>query len=298
LPYKTNEDLLPLIKQYSSVVRYSYCRFHKDNKSEKEIYELVNTAMNNIELLGSRLRLYAIKDGKAIQTRFGDQTVIFGGKRNFINRCKNKISKEEYKLNRLTPVCAQGDTLNRGNMFFELDIIDNNQIIFKLNKDKHIIFELPILRTNIKKELFKLQKLNEVKCGENGYKYTVRFDLDYVYISFEEFKNEDNHELNENRYMGIDMNPDTIGISIFENDTIIHTQEFSLKPIFNKIFDENLSSDSNKMKYYQNKLKYETFEISKSISKLAIQFNCKSVFIEDLHFKDSTKHILKNQIEK
>jgi IS605 OrfB family transposase len=39
------------------------------------------------------------------------------------------------------------------------------------------------------------------------------------------------------------------------------------------------------MKYFQNKLKFETFQISKSISKLAKQFNCKSVFVEDLHFK-------------
>ena len=38
LPYKTNEDLTSILKQYSSVVRYSYNRF-LDGKTEKKTYE-------------------------------------------------------------------------------------------------------------------------------------------------------------------------------------------------------------------------------------------------------------------
>jgi IS605 OrfB family transposase len=136
--------------------------------------------------------------------------------------------------------------------------------------------------------LFKLQQFNEVKCGQKGYTYSVRFDLNYICISFEEFKNEQVKTLNENRYLGIDLNPDTIGISVLENDKVLHTQEFNLKPIFDKILNEKLSSNSDRMKYFHNKLKFETFEISKLISKLARHFNCKSVFIEDLHFKGSS----------
>jgi len=144
---------------------------------------------------------------------------------------------------------------------------------------------LPNLRNNIKNELFKLQQLNEVKIGKKGYTYSIKLDLKYIYISFEEFKNNKETKLNENRYLGIDLNPDAIGVSILDNGNVIHTQEFSLKPIFNKILNEKLSSDSNRMKYFQNKLKFETFQISKSIANLAKQFNCKSVFVEDLHFK-------------
>ncbi|MCK9430399.1 MAG: hypothetical protein M0R17_10395, partial [Candidatus Omnitrophica bacterium] len=99
-----------------------------------------------------------------------------------------------------------------------------------------------------------------------------------------EFK-ECESELNESVYMGIDLNPDTIGISVFRNEKIIHVQEFSLKIIFDKILNDKFNSDSNKMKYFQNKLKFETFEISKSITSLTKYFNCKTVFIEDLKFK-------------
>ena len=42
LPYKTNEDLTPILKQYSNVVRYSYNRF-LDGKTEKDVRELIKT---------------------------------------------------------------------------------------------------------------------------------------------------------------------------------------------------------------------------------------------------------------
>ena len=295
LPYKTSEDLTSILKQYSNVVRYSYNRF-LEGKTEKDIRKL-SKSMNSVDLLNSWLIQCGIKDGKAIQTRFKNEKVIFGGKHNLNNRLKNKITKEEYQLKRLSPVNIQGEELKQGNRSFKLDIIDNNQIIFKLSKNKHIELKLPNLRNNIKKELFKLQQLNEVKQNQKGYTFSIRFDLSNIYISFEEFKQE-SIKLNENRYLGIDLNPDTIGISVLDDGKVIHTQEFSLKPIFNKILNEKLSSNSDRMKYFQNKLKFETFEISKSISLIAMRFNCKTVFIEDLHFKGSSPIKISNRKNK
>ena len=294
LPYKTSENLVTILKQYSSVIRYSYNRF-LEGKTEKEVRYLIKS-LNNINLLNSWLVQCAILDGKAIHKRFGNEKVIFGSKMNFINRLKNKITKEEYQLKRLLPVNIQGEVLKNGNRSFKLDIIDNNQIIFKLNRNKHIELKLPRLRKNIKNELFKLQQLNEVKTHQEGYTFSIRFDLNYIYISFEEFKKEENKNLNENRYLGIDLNPAAIGISILENDKVLYTREFSLKPIIDKILSENLNADSNKMKYFHNKLRFETIEISKSIAKLAKHYNCKFVFIEDLHFKDISEIKIVNRL--
>ena len=131
---------------------------------------------------------------------FKDETVIFGGKYNFIKKCKGLISKDEFDIKRLSLVNIQGELLQKGNRSFQLDVIENNKIIFKLNKDKHINIELPKLRNNIKKELYKLQQLNEIKQGKHGYTFSIRFDLKNIYISFEEFKNEV-VKLNENRYL-------------------------------------------------------------------------------------------------
>jgi len=296
LPYKTSEDLTSVLKQYSSIVRYSYNRF-LEGKTEKNIRELTKS-LNNINTLNSWLVQCGIKEAKAIQTRFKNEKVTFGGKFNLINRLKNKITNDEYRLKRLSPINIQGEELKQGNRLFKLDIIENNQIIFKLNRLTHIKLELPNLRNNIKKELFKLQQLNEVKQNQKGYTYSIRFDLNNIYISFEEFKTEKVKILNENRCIGIDLNPDTIGISILDRGNVIYTHEFSLKPIFNKILNEKLSSKSDRMKFFQNKLKFETFEISKSITKLAKQFNCKSVFIEDLDFKSSSTIKLSNRKNK
>ena len=182
LPYKSTEDLTSILKQYSNVVRCSYNRF-LEGKNEKDIREL-SKSLNSIDLLNSWLIQCGIREGKAIHARFKNEKVVFGSKLNLINRLKNKISKEQYQLKRLCPVNIQGEELKHGNRSFKLDIIDNNQIIFKLSRNAHIEFKLPKLRNNIKQELFKLQQLNEVKNTEKGYTYSIRFDLNNVYISF------------------------------------------------------------------------------------------------------------------
>lgn len=283
LPYTFSEDITTILKQYSSIVHYSYNRL-LEGSTEKDIRALIK-GLNNIETLNSWIIQCGIRDAKAIRARTRDSKIVFGGKFNLRQRLKGKISKEEYRLKRLMPINIQGEELYNGNRCFKLDIIENNRIIFKLSKNKHIEFKLPALRPNFKKSLHKLQELNNVKYRNKGYTYTVRFDLKYIYIMFKEFK-EPESILKESRYIGIDMNPDTIGISVLDNGKVLHAQEFSLKKIFGDTIGSSLASDSLKMKYFQNKLKFETLEISKSISQLAKQFKCKSVFIEDLEFKN------------
>ena len=298
LPHKSSQQELveDYLQQYNIVVRWSYNRF-RENKSEKEI-RLLSKSLKNIPLMNSWLVQCAIKDGKAIQTRFKDQKVIFGGKKNFSKRAKGKISKEEFKLKRLNPLCSIGEQLCRGNRCFKLDI-ENNLIIFKPNRNTKIKFQIPNLRKNIKNELLKIQQLNKVKFGEQGYAYTVSFDTKFIYISFEEFKKEEK-ETKINRYLGIDINPENIGISIVDQGKILHTQEFSLKPIFDKIFDKSKSyaSSDPRMKYFHNKLSYETFEIAKSIANLAKYYHCDNVFIEELELKGKLDNKVSNRKNK
>ena len=147
LPYETTEDLTSILKQYSNVVRYSYNRF-LEGKTEKDI-RLLTKSLNSIDLLNSWLIQCGIKDGESIQTRFKNEKVIFGGKKNFIKRIKGEITKEEFSLRRLYPMNIQGEKLNQGNRSFKLDIIENNQIIFKLSRNKHIELKLPNLRNNV-----------------------------------------------------------------------------------------------------------------------------------------------------
>ncbi len=224
--------------------------------------------------------------------------MIFGGKNNFVNRIKNRITKDQFALKRLCPITIQGECLQKGNRSFRLDIIENNQILFKLNKNKHFIFKLPRLRNNFKKELFKLQQLNEVKSKQRGITYSIKFDSKFLYISFEEFTQQITTPLMSNRYLGIDLNPQNIGISVLEDEKVIYTREYNLNGIFKKIFSEKLASSSNRMKYFHNKIKHQILIISKSISILAKHYKCKTVYFESLSFKSTKKEQSQNYNKK
>ena len=251
--------------------------------------------LNNIDLLDSWLIQCAIIDAMSIHTRNKNNKnkVIFGGKVIFYKRLQNKISKEEFKLNRLFPLTIQGEELQKGNRKFKLDIIDNNQIIFKLNRKEHIEIKLPNLRNNIKNDLIKLQTLNEIKHLNKGHTFCIKLDDKNIYISFEEFKSEIKTSLISSKYIGIDMNPNYIGISICDfingKEQILHTQLFDLSKITKELVNLNVSSSNLKFKKLNNKLNFETIEISKAIANLFKHYKCKFIFIEDLQFKNNKK---------
>lgn len=163
----------------------------------------------------------------------------------------------------------QGEMLKSGNRLFNLDITDNNQIIFKLNKTTHIKLNLPELRNNYKRELYKLEELNDIKQGVIGYTYSVKLDKKHIYISYESFKNEEVKVLNVERYIGIDLNPNEIVLSIKEGDKILEVRKYVL----------NIKENDS------NKIKHELFEICKKIANLFKSYNCKYIFVEDLTIK-------------
>ena len=270
LPYNTesNDDVKLLRKQYSNIVRYSYNRF-KEDKTQKDI-RLLTKSLNNIDI-NSWLIQCGIKDAESIYKINKDNKVIFGSKKHFYRRIKGLIDNEEIKNHRLLPINIQGEETKMGNRSFKLDIINNNQIIFKVSRNQHIILKLPKLRNNYKKLLYKLENINNIKQGIQGLTYSIRINMDKIYITFDDKKLENKKpKLLNTRYIGIDLNPNEIGISIKENDKILETRHFVL----------NINTNNH------NKIKHEIYEISKKISKLFLKWNCKFIFVEDLNIKN------------
>jgi hypothetical protein len=275
LPYKSEFNFLELNKEYSKIKRISYNLFRKGTK-EKEIRSFIK---NNIKLnfCDSWITQCAILEGKESHKRFPDKNIIFGGKYNFKQRCLNKITNEEFKLKRISPLNIQGEILQKGNRKFQLDL-SNNQIIFKLKHKQHHKLILPKLKNNYKKYLSKLEELSKSK----QITYSVRVDFNNIYISFDlselskqEIKN------NSDVYCGIDLNPTNIGISIVKDKNIIHTQMYEFKSLTEKSKE---SSDSKKSKYLHNKLKFETIEICKNIVDVCKHHKVNFIFIEQLKF--------------
>lgn len=299
LPYKSTDKfqstLLERRKQYTSIVRYAYNRYC-EGYTQKEILFDCNTKLNNVNKVNCFIKICGILEANQLWNRHNrkknSKLIIFGGKLNFKQRCKNKITKEEYQSKRILSLNIQADKLKQGNRHFILDIIENNQLVFKLDRKHHYNLELPKLRQNIKKQLYKLQELNENK--DTYYCYSIKLNEKYIYISFEEFKNDlaETNDLIETRYLGIDLNPTNIGISICEyqlnkNIKILLTKQYDFSSIINKIFNCKKSSDHKDTIYLNNKLDFETLQISKSISNLSKYWKCKYIFIEDLSFKSN-----------
>lgn len=94
-------------------------------------------------------------------------------------------------------------------------IFQNSKLIFKLSRNNHKEIEICLPRGKQLKELLKIQELIEQK----KITVTVSFNDERVWIIFDElllkleekFKN-----LKKNRVLGLDLNPNYIGLSILE----------------------------------------------------------------------------------
>ena len=117
----------------------------------------------------------------------------------------------------------------------------------------------------------------------------IKLDDKFIYISFD--FGVEIYKKTEGNHIGIDLNPNFIGFSIFnKNQKLIQNGCFNLTKLTQK---SNKSSSDKKSKYLENKLKFETIEISKKIVQLCQKFNIDFFFIEDLKF-GNTKQNNKN----
>ena len=282
LPYYCSDEEKNFIKneicKSSNMVRYAYNRF-QDGKSEKDIRTLSHT-LNNIPS-DSWLIQCAIKKASYIN-KVNHDKIIFGGKFNFFQRLKNKISRAEYQYKRLLALYSQGERLCNGNRKFALDIV-NNQIIFKFSKRHHISLNLPNLHKNYLSELTSLQTLAENK----QINFSVELSVNRIHISFDDSLLHPNfYKGRENIVAGIDMNPNYIGFSISRYDgdkrKVLLQEQYDLAH-----FTQNLhkASSDKSNKQQNNKQIHELKEIAKQIIMKCKHFKVGKFGIEDLSFK-------------
>jgi len=271
------------LRIFNSVVRYSYNRF-KDGLSEKDVRAKVNQLFSeNCWFLQS-----ALKEGKAIFDKNKGNKVVFGGRFNLKQYLQGKISKDEYKAKKLAPITIQGEAIQKGNRLFDFDFT-NNKIIYKPSRTNHIEIELPELRKNLKNEFTQLQSLTDDKKAT----VTVKFNNEFVFFTYDEtiLKNEKFKQLKSNRVLGLDLNPNYIGLSVIEFDKydkfkVLHKQVFDVSKL-NLLTGK--ASDSKQSNYRTNKSKFELIEACHQISRLVDHWKCKKLVIEELNIKSSDK---------
>ena len=274
-----NPDVLEDVRIFSSMVRIAFNRF-QDGYSEKQITEYLNSRfVANCWMVRS-----AIKEAHALFDVQGQRHILFGGKWNLKQYLKGLITKEQFKQNRLMPLCSIGEYQFKGNRLVDFDL-PNNHVVYKPTRGirKEILF-CPV-KKKLANELAKVQEL----ASQKKMPVTVKFTDKHLYLTYDEtlIYKEAYKGLKFNRVLGIDMNPNYIGVSVIEFDK---NDEF--KVLHKEVYDLTLltkssgkASSDKQSKYFTNKLKHETIAIAHRINKLVDYWECSKLAVEDLSIK-------------
>ena len=285
LPYNASSvEFLPFLKrlreEQSSLIRFCYNRL-VENNTENEIRTKIKTQFNNIDSLDSWYIASTITEAKTIfSSKKEHKNIIFGGRKNWILYNKKKITKEEFKSKRLSPVIIIGEASQKGNRKFILNITEN-KITFKHKVKQHFELEIPLTKGNYLRQLLSLER----RANNKEIPFSIKLDEKYIHISFKEEQNPI-IPLNKNRVLSIDMNPGEIGYSVLE-----FKNENEFKVIETGILDNSkliknqtgLKSNHPKKIKLNNKRKFEVLEVSKFLVNKAIHYKCSKFIIEDLN---------------
>ena len=290
IKYSCSNSILDVISQYNSVLKFTYNRLLENPKLKtSEITKLQNN-LNNCDLIGSHLKNSAIYDAKSL-IEHSDKPIIFGGKCLFKQRCQHKIDKDEFLIKRLRPISSIGEANQKANRLF--DIIDNQTIMFKLNRHQH--FELKLQQVGSKR----LKELNKLKELQNSKQVaiTYKLDLEYIYLTFDyNLLKTYTYSIKQNRVFAIDLNPNSIGWSVIDwysdfNYKVIQSGTFSLKPLNDYRDSKSVASDSDFHKYITNKRNHEIIHIAKELFTLCRHYHCEVFSLEDLNISHSDKKL-------
>ena len=315
IKYTTSKENKLIIRdyqrQYTSTLKCSFNEIERrEGKiSTKELTEYQKN-LNNVPDMDSHLKNSAGQEAKQIYNSNKDKEKKINEKRkkknkkgieinvvfkrqNFIDRCQGKISREEFLENKYLPLYSIGESNQKGNRKFQ--ILSESKILFKPNKDIHIILDLCNLNSNYRKELLQLI----VAQNNKELPITYKLDQNNIYIIFDEVELKKVEIINKikNRFISIDSNPNYIGWTIIDwidsdNFNIVDKGIISIKGINDKENSlKGKSSDSKEKKYIANKRQNETIQVAIYLISLAKHYQCSGFIVEDLNItsKDTDK---------
>jgi len=309
LPYSSSKENKEIIfnfqKNQNNLTKFIFNRLKDTNYqiNDKEIRNQIKD-LNNI-FIDSWFKDSALIKAKAMfnASEEYDRKVIFGGKKLFIKRCQNKISKKDFQIQKIPPLFIVGEAPQKGNRKVVLNI-ENNKILLKLTKDIHIELKIPKAK-HIRKDY--LQRIQDLAI-KRLIPFTFSINQERIFISFEELMPSDLIKINkkQNRIMALDLNPNFIGYSIIdwtneEKFNIIKTglisikeindKEFNIKSIKYELKKQGIFGEARKELFYKkyshikNKRKHEIVEVAKQLYNIGKSHNIEYFSIEKLDMK-------------
>ena len=289
IKYTTTEDGLNLIeeyrKQYSSVLHFAYNRRY-ENIGETDVKHKISF-LNNIPLIKSYLKSCAVKHATQL-IKTDNRKRIFGGRKNFIDRCNGKINRDEFLKKRLGNLYIIGEANQHGNRFIIINE-DLDSFTFKPTRKDKLILTIDGRYKRYKSILNKLYHLQKDK----QISITYELDNEYIYITYDEATIEKyiDYKPIKNRIFAIDLNPNYVGWSIVDwksssNFEVVKSGVISIKDINDIDFGlKGKSSESKERIYINNKRIFETYEINKLLVNTAKYYKCEVFALEELNIK-------------
>lgn len=302
LKYKCDEQYTSLItdyqRQYSNTLHVFYNKLYDEYKTNGKIQSAVKYIcsdsilnklfdnLNHVKLVNYWFKQSAIREAVQLINQNKNNSIVFGGKQNLKRRSKGLISREDFLQNKkLNPLYSIGDAPHKGNRFFQIQ--DScKTILFKPTNNIHIELKLNIQhRLPLLKKLYNLQELSSLPIS-------YKLDSEYIYISFDEVNlNEQlKYSVVKNRVLGIDMNPNYIGVTIIDwvnsnSYKVVKHIVYSIKnlnDIEKELKQRKLKSESKERIHLTNKRHHEIIQIVKNIISNAINYKCELIAFESL----------------
>jgi len=256
-------------REFGKLKRIAYNRLSQGKRPT----EVIQWIKQNVKtFFDSSLIEFASADaGTTLKAQEGLQIakITFGSKKSFKDYNKGKISKEELIQKRNPSLMTIGRAADRqGNRKFKIDI--KNQRFF-FCPDKNTSFELKVLA---KAKMFLKLAEYEERAKARELPITYRLTRTHLIISIDETRLAKPTEKIKDRILGIDLNPNYIGISVSDFD------RNGQREVFSQVFD---LTKLNKLS--TNKKKYEQLQISNRIAKLASHYKVETVAVEKLEIR-------------
>ena len=317
---QTKEEIVELKNHQNKLLIDKLNKRNKETKSYKQIVKDLFSIQKKINQKEEFLKSEIVFGSKKILQRL---SFLCNNK----EKNKDEIIKirNEYRTKRLGNIYILGEANEKGNRFFTFDL-PNNRIIYKPKFGTKIEINLLHSRENV--NLVKLQQLINNKeipitVQFNQTTFNIIFDesklsgyflnenernkevkniketdkdlkkelIKDIYIKYyKELENKQLENKNPNRYLGIDLNPNNIGVTILDKINeegkfkIIKTFNYSFKHLTKK---SGKSSNNEKSKYFNNKRKHERSQVINHIFKIMKYYKVAYFVMEVLEFKDS-----------
>jgi len=107
------KELDQLIRDFQSCVRFSYCRFDKDQMIFNDVRK---AAKAKYPTLNTRQVSDAVVQAQGLHTRLKGEKVVFGGRKAWEELKAGAITKDEWLRRRDSQIYARGDKTHEGNL--------------------------------------------------------------------------------------------------------------------------------------------------------------------------------------